>query len=1108
LESLEDRCLLSYTIREFALPAANAGPDWLAAGPDGNVWSTEINKSSLARITPAGQVTEVPIHSPLGAGQILFGPDGNIWVGGHTDIGEVTPQGVLLHDYTIQSALASPYSSNTMAIAFGMDGNIWYTNGYANDLVGRLNPADGTTTEFSLGFGGGPIINGPDGNLWVGGNSTETLSRVHLDGTIDTFALPPGPQSYDGPRGLTVGPDGNLWMTDAAQIPGGVDQILRVSTAGQLTGQFNVPTPDAFAYGMTVGSDGALWFTEGNTNQIGRITVDGVMAEYPVPTPDSGLEPPIRGPDGNIWFSEYYANQIGEVVLQTATTTAVAASANPSVYGQPVTFTATVTPNAAGAATPTGTVQFVIDGQNYGARVALSGGTAAVSDAALAVGSHSVVALYGGEAGSLPSDDTAAPLSQVVNQAATSTAGAASPATPYFGQAVTFTATVTANAPSTSTPAGSVDFFDTTTQTDLGSATLSGGVARLTTAVPLPPGGQTITLTYGGNASFLSSSTTITVAPLRSIYVLNPTVGGALTVSGSASITIPGLVTVDSNSATALSASGSAAMTASAIQVVGGASKSGSATFSPKPATGTAAVADPLAALAAPGSATAQGSISLSGNASLTINPGVYSQIKVAGNAKLTLNPGVYVLAGGGLTVTGNGSITGSGVLLYNAGSNFPSAGGTFGGVTLSGTGTFSLTAAGTGPYAGLVLFQARDNTRAIALGGNAVSGIVGTLYAPAALLTVGGNAQLTVSFVVNRLQLSGSGISTQVIAGVVGLDASVGELVAGDLALYVDNSGGALSADELARINDAVASYNALLAPYSVAITEVSSADQANVVLTSGSTSPCGGQADGVLGCYAPGSGTITLLQGWDYYAAADPSAIGAGQYDFEALAFHELGHALGLGGSPDPNSVMSETLPAGVIRRTPTAADLNVGDADGQPDAERAAPPRAERGSLLSEPIATLAAAAPAAVRGAGSQPGSLLPTGRGASGCGRQCPGDSWRSRGPYGPRGRGRPPGGAAGAPGRCRDPVHAAALGRSRLHRRGWERSRRHAGRRAGAPRCGQRRLLPGPAAGRRRTDAIPGRRRCECGGCPRGPGPGAGLRRREGWRRGSRIGRR
>jgi streptogramin lyase len=903
----------------------------MVAGPDGNVWSVESNVNQIAKITPQGSITEYHLPVPLGNSTMILGPNGDFWanVAGAPsgEIVEITTAGSIVQQVSI------PTVSPNLALTFGPDGNIWSADN-SSAQIGRLTAA-GQVTLFPAPFSIAEITPGPDGNLWFDAASQNALGKITPTGDISFFSnLDSGPF-----RELTAGPKGNLWMTTPH------DTIDEINTAGQVVAVFSDPNGP---YILTPGPDGNLWFTEsgnrsaasGGGPNIGSITPQGSITEYPIPTPDSGESDITAGPDGNIWFSEYAASQIGEVMLQTATTTAVTSSANSSVYGQPVTFTATVTPNAAGAATPTGTVQFVIDGQIYGTPVNLSGGTAAVGAAALAVGSHTVAAVYSGDAGSLPSDDTASPLSQVVNQAATSTAGAASPAAPNFGQAVTFTATVTANAPSTATPDGSVDFFDTTAQTDLGSASLSGGTATLTTAAPLPPGTQTITLTYGGNASFLLSSTTVTVAPLRSIYVLNPTVGGALTVSGNASINVPGLVEVDSSSATALSAGGNAAVTASAIQVVGGAQASGNATFSPRPAAGAAAVPDPLAALAVPGSAVSQGSVNLSGNATLTINPGVYSQIKVSGNARLTLNPGVYALAGGGLTVTGNASITGSGVLLYHAGSNFPSAGGSFGGVTLSGNGTFNLTASATGPYAGMTLFQSRDNTRAISLSGNAAAGIGGTIYAPAALLTVGGNAQVGGSLVVNRLQLTGNGSSTLVSDGSSGTDAGVGELVAGDLALYVDNSGGALTADELARIDDAVAGYNALLAPYSVAITEVSSSDQANVVLSAGTTSPCGGMADGVLGCYTPGTGAITLIQGWNYYAGADPSAIGASQYDFEALVFHELGHALGLGGSSDPGSVMSETLPAGVVRRTPTTADLNVGDADGRPDAERAAP------------------------------------------------------------------------------------------------------------------------------------------------------------------------
>jgi hypothetical protein len=101
-----------------------------------------------------------------------------------------------------------------------------------------------------------------------------------------------------------------------------------------------------------------------------------------------------------------------------------------------------------------------------------------------------------------------------------------------------------------------------------------------------------------------------------------------------------------------------------------------------------------------------------------------------------------------------------------------------------------------------------------------------------------------------------------------------------------------------------------------------------ANVVLTAGTTSPSGGAASGVLGCYDKATSTITMITGWNWYAGADPTQIGAGQYDFQTTVTHELGHVLGLGGSTDPNSPMFETLAAGTTHRAMTTQDLNIPD------------------------------------------------------------------------------------------------------------------------------------------------------------------------------------
>jgi hypothetical protein len=86
-------------------------------------------------------------------------------------------------------------------------------------------------------------------------------------------------------------------------------------------------------------------------------------------------------------------------VRQAATTTTLVSSATPSGIGQPVTFTAVVAPVAPGAGSPSGHVQFRINGALYGAPVALVNGSAtAPATASLGAGAHAVTATYSGDA--------------------------------------------------------------------------------------------------------------------------------------------------------------------------------------------------------------------------------------------------------------------------------------------------------------------------------------------------------------------------------------------------------------------------------------------------------------------------------------------------------------------------------------------------------------------------------------------------------------------------------------------------------------------------------------------------------------------------------------
>src|SRR5262249_56373683 len=113
------------------------------------------------------------------------------------------------------------------------------------------------------------------------------------------------------------------------------------------------------------------------------------------------------------------------------------------------------------------------------------------------------------------------------------------------------------------------------------------------------------------------------------------------------------------------------------------------------------------------------------------------------------------------------------------------------------------------------------------------------------------------------------------------------------------------------------------------VTIVEVTDPTQANVTLSMNTNSSLGGLAQGVLGCTTDAD-QVTMLLGWSWYAGADPTQVGAGQYDFETAVMHELGHVLGLGHSSNSTSVMYASLATGTANRVLTTADLSVPDSD----------------------------------------------------------------------------------------------------------------------------------------------------------------------------------
>ena len=87
---------------------------------------------------------------------------------------------------------------------------------------------------------------------------------------------------------------------------------------------------------------------------------------------------------------------LSQTVNQDSVTASVTSSLNPSVYGQSVTFTATVSATSPGAGTPTGPITFY-EGSTAIGTATLSAGKTTLKTSSLPTGSDAITVFYGGD---------------------------------------------------------------------------------------------------------------------------------------------------------------------------------------------------------------------------------------------------------------------------------------------------------------------------------------------------------------------------------------------------------------------------------------------------------------------------------------------------------------------------------------------------------------------------------------------------------------------------------------------------------------------------------------------------------------------------------------
>jgi sugar lactone lactonase YvrE len=213
------------------------------------------------------------------------------------------------------------------------------------------------------------------------------------------------------------------------------------------------------------------------------------------------------------------------IIIDGATTNTVLTTSNASAgYGDTVTLRAAVT---SGVNNPTGNVTFQ-EGTNVLAVASVNAGVAMVPINTLSVGQHNIVAIYAGD--TTHASSSSAMLAQsVFVQTRVSIVSNANPG--IGGASLTLTAGVSAAVTVnglTAHPTGNVTFLDGATT--IGTGTLNANGTATLAISTLAVGTHNLTATYGGDSTFLSSTST----PL-SQAIRNATTQTALTTSGSPS---------------------------------------------------------------------------------------------------------------------------------------------------------------------------------------------------------------------------------------------------------------------------------------------------------------------------------------------------------------------------------------------------------------------------------------------------------------------------------------------------------------------------------------------------------------------------------------------
>jgi streptogramin lyase len=284
-------------------------PKGITQGPDGNMWvmlENSAQNNEVAKITPAGVVTEYNDDDLANGGGITAGPDGNLWVLRTNSLAKFSPASPTTATNTPITGLNANFPSGIVVDAAG---NLWSAGG---DTIFRIPPSAPNTFKAITVTGMSARGIARAGNsIWVA--DFDTTGSQKAWSVDDPAAANPTATKHDlsndtaGLQGIAGAPSGQIAYT----VPNVGDTVLgRLSPGGSPLNNVKPGATDPF--GAVFANDGAFWFADFAADNLGRMDPNGNYSTLKL-TPGSKPRWLANGPGGTLWASYEGLTKVGRV---------------------------------------------------------------------------------------------------------------------------------------------------------------------------------------------------------------------------------------------------------------------------------------------------------------------------------------------------------------------------------------------------------------------------------------------------------------------------------------------------------------------------------------------------------------------------------------------------------------------------------------------------------------------------------------------------------------------------------------------------------------------------------------------------------------------------